>query len=240
MNQIVKKAGFGLGGLTLFGFAFVTFTALSGVPLHKAAVIGNFVPAPEEEEVEADSEESADPADLLTEPEVVENGSTVVRSFLFPAPYDAEGMATLQDELKGKIRDYGRRSQELRTRESELAQREADLEERYAELQKLRTALQEFELELSLKSEEVDRDDDARQRRERESWTRIAQFFEEGDVDEQIEKLLTYEPEDASRILTSLSLERARLLMDALPVDRYQDYVRAYRDRQVMEEQPAK
>ena len=233
MKNIAANAGFGLGAISLFALSFVTFTALSGTPLHEVAVIKNFVKPPEEASESATIDPQSDPVDRLSDKELVDGGSSVLRAFLFPAPYDAQGMGKLQDELKTRIRDYGQRLSQLREREAELAQREADIEDRYAELQKLRSALQDFELELTLRGEEVARDDNSRKMREKESWTRLAKLFEEGDVDEQSQRLLTFDPPDAARILNELSLERARSIMDALPVNRYQEFVQAYRDQQV-------
>ena len=236
MNSIPKLAGLATGGLSLFFFAFVTFTALSGTPMHEVALIGSLFEAPSP--IEPETEEVVDvlpppdPVDEKSQGEILEASTNVLGSFVLPAPFSARELEQLQNDLKSKIIDYENRLRKLRQAEKTLEERELLVEERYAELSTLRTALQEFESELALRSEEVERDEKARVAREKASWTTVARLFEKGDPEELIPKLLTYTPEEAAKIFAGLSVDRVRLLTEALPVDKYQEYVNAYRTMQ--------
>lgn len=238
MNSLPKLAGIAAGGMSLFFFAFVTFTALSGTPMHEVALIGGMFEAPAPPE-DVDKEEDLsgvlpppDPVDDKTQGEVLEASTNVLGTFVLPAPFSARELEQLQEDLKSKIIDYENRMRKLRQAEKTLEEREMLVEERYSELETLRTALQEFESELSLRSEEVARDEKARMAREKASWTTVARLFEKGDPEDLIAKLLTYSPEEAAKIFAGLSVDRVRLLTEALPVDRYQEYVNAYRTMQ--------
>ncbi len=235
MNSPIKMAGFAVGATALFFFAFVTFSAFSGAPMHKVAMIGRFFepPADPEENPElAKLKAPVDPADDKTKGELIEASASIAGSFVLPSPFSSNELQALQSELKAKKTDYEQRLQKIRERERTLQERESLVEERYSELEVLRTALQEFESELSLRSEEVTRDESARALREKASWTAVAGLFEKGDAEDLVTKLLTYSPDEAAKIFTSLSVERVRSLTEALPVDRYQDYVRAWRAMQ--------
>ena len=235
MNSPIKLAGLAAGAIGLFFFAFVTFTAFSGVPMHEVALIGGFFEAPEEpEEVDplAVLDLHPDPADEAPAAEIIEASVNVSGSFMLPSPFSSNELQNLQSELKLKKLDYENRLRKIRERERTLEERELLVEERYSELETLRTALQEFETELSLRSEEVARDETAREAREKSSWGTVAKLFEKGDAEELISKLLTYSPEEAAKIFSSLSVDRVRALTEALPVDRYQEYVGAFRSFQ--------
>ena len=233
MSSLPKAAGLAFGALSLFFLSFVTFTALSGAPMHEVAVIGSLFEPPPDEKSEkaevADFGPPADPVDNKTQGEILEASANVLGSFVLPSPFSSTELQELSSELKAKKIDYEHRLRKLHERESVLEERETLVEERYAELSTLRSALQEFEAELSLRSEEVSRDEKARIEREKVSWATVARLFEKGDAEDLIAKLLTYSPEEAAKIFSSLSVDRVRALTEALPVDRYQEYVNAFR-----------
>ena len=238
MNPKLKFAALSAGGVTLFALSFVTFSAFSGTPLHENALLGMFIEAPEETDEVAVVDEKADPVEKQNRDELIEGSLAVSASFVLPSPYTSSELESLTAELKAKKLDYETRLTKLRDREHAIEEREALVEERYSELATLRNALQEFELELQLRSAEVDRDEKAQEMREKQSWRTVARTFEEGDVEEQIKKLMTYSPDDAAKILSALNIERMRELTSALPVDRYQEYMDAYRRKATESDEP--
>lgn len=240
MNPKLKLAALSAGGVTLFALSFVTFSAFSGTPLHENALLGKFIEAPEEQEPAklTEGQSAPDPVEKQNREELIEGSLAVSASFVLPSPFTSTELESLTSELKAKKLDYETRLTKLRDRERALEEREALVEERYSELATLRNALQEFELELQLRSAEVDRDERAQEMREKQSWRTVARTFEEGDVEEQIKKLMTYSPDDAAKILSALNIERMRELTGALPVDRYQEYMDAYRRKATESDEP--
>jgi len=206
--------------------------------MHEVSVIGGFFEAPKEpKQVDplAVLDLHLDPADEAPASEIIQASANVSGTFVLPSPFSTSELQELQSELKLKKLDYENRLRKLRDREQTLTEREVLVEERYSELKVLRTALQEFEAELSLRSEEVSRDEGARKAREKASWNTVAGLFEKGDPEDLIGKLLTYSPEEAAKIFSGLSVNRVRTLMEALPVEKYQDYVTAFRTMQTEE-----
>lgn len=248
MKPIVTYALFGLGGLTLFGGAFVVSSALSGTPLYEVAFLKNFVRAPVEPEEtdgppdhESTSEELADthdepkpahdthaPAtkrDLLA----VEANIGVLGSFLLPSPMSATELGELQSQLRHMVEDVRGRLARIEERERKLTEWESSLEARFAEISQMRQLLERHELELSMREEEAKRDEDAKNARETQSWKELAKFFEEGEPGDLAKRLAQFEPKDAVRILLALDDERASALVNALPPEKYHAYLEAYR-----------
>jgi flagellar motility protein MotE (MotC chaperone) len=150
-------------------------------------------------------------------------------AFSLPAPFSADELTSLQTSLRSANDDARKRLQRVETRERELAEWEHALEQRKGELEELRRLLEKRELELSMREEEVQRDANAKDAREQQSWTELARFFAEGDPAELATKLALFEPKDAVRILRALDDERAGALVNALPPDKYHAYLEAYR-----------
>lgn len=263
MKPPVKYALMGVGALVLLAGSFVTFAALSGQPLHKVAILKNFVKAPPEPDEEksdehatkssdehADEDHGSKTADAHEKPSSGgEHGSSehtppsmtpserraleanvgVLGTFMLPSPFSAEQLNELQTALHTANADAKRRLERIATREQELAEWEHALELRNDELQKIRALLERKELELSYREDEVKRDESAKSAREQQSWAELARFFSEGDPEEMAKKLVLFEPKEAVRILRALDDERASLLVNALPPDKYHTYLQAYR-----------
>lgn len=249
MKPIVTYALFGLGGLTLFGGAFVVSSALSGTPLHEVAFLKNFVHAPPEEEEEhpASSDHESAPeedAEKHDEPKpshdehsaptkrdlhAVEANVGVLGSFLLPSPMSATELGELQSQLRHMVEEVRGRLARIEERERKLNEWESSLEARFAELSQLRQLLEKHELELSLREEEAKRDEEAKNARETQSWKELAKFFEEGEPGDLAKRLAQFEPKDAVRILLALDDERASALVNALPPEKYHAYLEAYR-----------
>jgi flagellar motility protein MotE (MotC chaperone) len=249
MKPAIKYAIMGGGGLLLLFGSFVTFAALSGQPLHKIAILKNFVKAPEEpadgskapegETANAQPEngtpgekpangEGAKPAGK-EELKAVEKTVGVLGAFSLPSPFSADELTDLQHELRTSTQGAKSIRAKLERRERELDDRERDLDQRQQELTELRQKLAEKESELRMLSDEGTRDSEARNARDAASWKELSKFFEEGEPDTLAKNLLKFDPKEAVKILRSLDDERASAIVNALPTDKYHDYLEAYR-----------
>lgn len=257
MKPAVKYALMGVGGVALLFGSFVTFAALSGTPLHKVALIKNFVHAPSEDAGHAPEpdktagaeaappagggehaaehaaggpgEHGAKPLAQQPNPRALEANVGVLGAFALPAPFSADELGDLQRELREAHHGAKERLSKIEERERALDDYERSLDQRYKELSELRQQLEKKELELSLREDEVKRDLDARNSREAASWRELAKFFEEGEPDTLAQKLVTYDPKEAVKILRALDDERAAALINAIPQDKYHEYLEAYR-----------
>lgn len=228
MNKLARIFGIGAGALLLFASAFILFTALSGVPLRDVAVLGSIIDGGAKHEDAPATVTPTEEVPYKSDGDIIEANVDVLDAFLIESPFDAQGLESLQRELKGKIRELEDRRRRQRDRERELDEREESLGVRYEELMKLRSTLEELEAELFARSEEIERDERAQKQRESEAWKRLARSFEDGDVDELASRLALYPPADAARLLHALDDDRAGELLNALPVDDYKDYAEAY------------
>lgn len=256
MKPAVKYALMGVGSLVLLAGSFVTFAALSGAPLHEVAILKNFVAAPEKPESpskepksahpdegdaehgstpttakhEPSPEHGSKPAPTRSEARALDANAGVLGAFMLPSPFSSNELSDLQKSLRGANEDAKQRLERIELRERELAEWEHALEQRNDELQELRKLLEKRELELTMREDEVKRDEKAKDSREQQSWAELSKFFSEGDPDELAKKLVLFEPKEAVRILRSLDDARASALVNALPADKYHAYLQAYRD----------
>jgi len=247
MKPAIKYAVMGGGALVLLFGSFVTFAALSGQPLHQVAVLKTFVQAPAEPAEHA----AAQPETKFASPhpesgaqghgrtsgeeslKAVERTVGVLGAFTLPSPFSADELSDLSRKLHTGNRNLESRQKRIEQRERDLDDRERDLEARQQELTELRQKLLEKEAELHMLSDEITRDSEARNARDAASWKEISKFFEEGEADELAKKLLSFEPKEAAKILRSLDDERAGALVNALPADKYKEYLDAFRDQAV-------
>jgi len=251
MKPAVKYALFAAGGLVLLGGSFVVFAALSGTPLHEVAILKNFVAAPKTDEhaaKPAPADEHAATADEHTDmarsdgessaktPHIrpgdaraIEANVGVLSAFMLPSPLSAGELSELQQSLRNTNNDAKKRLERITQRERELDEWEHSLDERTQEIQELRRVIERKELDITLREDEVKRDESAKNARETQSWGELAKFFAEGDPEDLAKKLVLFEPKEAVRILRALDDERASALVNALPPDKYHAYLEAYR-----------
>lgn len=254
MKPPVKYALFAVGGLVLLAGSFVIFAALSGTPLHEVAILKNFVSAPKDEDESksaAAKDEHATPPDeresghddshagedtLAKKPALsrgdvraVEANVGVLGAFMLPSPLSAGELSELQRSLRDTNTDAKKRLERIAQRERELDEWEHSLTERNTQLEELRRTIERKELDLTLREDEVKRDENAKNARESQSWAELAKFFSEGDPEELAKKLVLFEPKEAVRILRALDDVRASALVNALPADKYHAYLEAYR-----------
>ncbi len=250
MKPAVKYAVFAVGGLLLLGGSFVVFAALSGAPLHEVAILKHFVKAPAEgeetpkhaapeEHAPPESEHAHEMAHEGGEPKpprispgdlhAVEANVGVLSAFMLPSPLSAGELSELQRSLRETNDDAKKRLERIVQRERELDEWEHSLDERTKELQELRRVLERKELDITLREDEVKRDESAKNARETQSWGELAKFFSEGDPEDLAKKLVLFDPKEAVRILRALDDERAAALVNALPAEKYHAYLEAYR-----------
>jgi len=232
MTGTLKYLAYVVGGLVLFVGSFLSFAAVSGTPMHELSLVGRMFPAPEEPEVAA--VDAGGPLEQLDQDarstqEVVEDAAIPLQAFLLPAPFSSNELEGLQRELKASLRANQLRELELEKRERELDLLAQHFDERWSELEALRSSLVEAEMQLREREAELERDADVQAEREKASWTSLAGMFAEGKAKSLALKLMQYAPADAARILRALPAERARELLNEIPVGKHIEYADAYR-----------
>jgi flagellar motility protein MotE (MotC chaperone) len=248
MKPAVKYALMGGGSLVLLFGSFVTFAALSGQPMHKIAILKNFVKAPEspmdggskggDKPLPPDataknggSETQPDPSKIpaVKDKQALEASVGVLGAFSLPTGFSADELTDLKRELRNASKGAKERLAKIEQRERELDDRERDLDQRYVELSEIRKQLEAKELEIGASEAEIKRDASARDEREKAGWKTLAKFFEEGEPADMAKNLVSYGPGEAAKILHSLDDERATAIVNALPADKYHEYLEAFR-----------
>lgn len=214
------------GGLTLFVAAFVGFALSLGGHWSDWAP----KPAGHGAATEALDAQATAPAREPVRPIEARTASLgVLDLFQIESPYSADELRALADELRDKKRELDQRLDNLGERERRAAEREQRVAEQFAELTKLREGLDTWQSEVAARALELGSKERDSERRDGESWSRLAQLLEDGDAAELAEKLAQYTPEDAARVLHALKPARAKELLDALDAERWKAFAEAYR-----------
>lgn len=242
MNNMLKMLAYGIGGVMLLVGSFVTYSALTGTPMHEMKGVGKLFP----EDVEAEVTEVPGDEETLPEPEVeraadrrsprqvYETASTPLGAFALQDPFSAEELRSLERRLQTKLDALAMRSRELDDRERQVEEDRRHVEDLYRELVDLRTALLEQEAENDAASGEVARDAKVLDEKRMQTYREMAMLFQDTKADEAA-KLLTsvYGPTEAALILSHLEDDRVRKLIGAiheqLP-DEGVNYVKALQD----------
>lgn len=227
MINLVKPLAITLGGATLMGGSFVTFAALSGVPLSKVAGIGVFFPTPQGTEQLADPDspmmEEVVAADTRSPVQVIESARGPLHAFVLPSPFSASELEDLERRLQNRMRELDLRDADLDRRQAELEETAEHYEELFAELADLQTSLLSMEEERLAQEEELVRDQAALAEREAQAYRVLAPMYAGGGKVKDLAKMLSdvYEAEDAAKILMALTSERAgELLGEIYKLDR--------------------
>lgn len=257
MSSIVKIALLAVGGVTLFGGSFVGVSLVSGRKPHEIPLLKTFVHKPEAPhsehpevagtEHEPGTDPHAAPTGPETEPTTKEPGSehasvvrhatqedtptaaSVLGAFVMPAPFNGDELAQMQSKLALRLEEVDVDLAKAKDKLRELDERERALNGREKELQTLKNELDTRSKELTMREMELGRDADAAAAQEEKSWHDLARFFQEGEIEELVKKLVTFTPTDAAKILHQLDDERAVELVNALPQDQYKTFLDAYR-----------
>ncbi|MEO0662541.1 MAG: hypothetical protein AAFZ87_13475 [Planctomycetota bacterium] len=239
MNKILKMLAYGIGGLMLLIGSFVTYSALTGTPMHEMKAVGGMFP----EEVEADVAPLDGDGAPLPEPEVeresdrrsprqvYETASTPLGAFALSDPFSAEELRTLERRLQTKLDALALRSRELDERERQIEADRRHIDDLYADFISLKTSLIEQEAENDAASAEVARDARIVDEKRAATYREMAKLFEDTKAVDAA-RLLTsvYGPEEAALILTQLDDDRVRELIASIHEqlgDEGVNYVRA-------------
>ncbi|MDZ4774733.1 MAG: hypothetical protein SGI72_16535 [Planctomycetota bacterium] len=245
MNPILKGALLLGGGTTLFTGSFVGVALVSGRPAYEIPLLKNFAQKPvkppdehtavphvvtDAHEPEITHEEVRAKAPMSHHvDEVVPTKASVLSAFVMPAPFNSDELAQLQSKLALRLEEAEVKLATVKDKERALDERERALTGREKELQGLKNELDTRTKELAMREQELRRDGDANAAAEEKSWTELARFFQEGEVDDLVKKLTTFDPKDAAKILHQMDDERAIALVNALPQDQYKTFLDAYR-----------
>lgn len=224
MNQLLKLMAYGIAGVALLIGSFVTFSVLTGTPMHEMKAVGGMFP----ENVTAEEVPGEDP-NALPEPEqerdqdarsprqVYESSSTPLSAFALQDPFSADELRKLEKRLQTKLDDLEIRSRALDERERDLVEERQHVKDMYVELVDLRTALLEQNAETEAAGEEVNRDSKVLDQRQQQIYREMASLFEDTDAPDSARMLTDlYGPEEAAQILVQLDGERVRELVTAI------------------------
>ncbi len=221
MNHLLKILAYGLGGFVLLIGSFVTYSALTGTPMHEMKAVGKMFP----EQVTVEETESTMLPDVKEEirsdrrspKQLFENAATPLGSFMLEDPFSAEELRSLEETLQIKLDEVAMRARDLDGREKELEEDKQHLEDRYRELEKLRTALLEQGADTEAAGEEVDRNREVLEEEEMATFKKMASLFEDTEPADAASLLTSvYNPEDSAKILVQLEEERIRELIGAI------------------------
>ena len=237
MNKILQYLGLASLAVLLFGGAFLGFAKISGAPMHTLPVVGGFFGAPTEDDAVADAPDDAERSSpARTVEDQVQAGANVLGAFVLPSPYTAEQLKDLELQLKSKLREAQLELDRMSLRRIELDEREVALQDRWAELQELRNTLERFEEDLNQRAEEIERDESARNAKERAALQDLAKVFESGEAAELVDKLKAYGEEDAAKLLAMMDVERAAELLRAMDAETSVRFSKAYTAEKLRQE----
>ena len=209
MKKPFKFAALGLGALALFATTYFTIFAVMGVPLADTPVaeraFGKNAGAvsPTQPVVS----KPAPKPDLASES--AERSSDVMGAFVFPVGVQAETLRTLKSELFDQLEEVRGMRAELEQRERDLVDREQDLGGRFDELVSLRSHLDDYQLELEARAEELNHQQSTRDQQRSARLLEMSRYLVEGDAIHAAALLSGMEPSDAAQVLDALEPERA-------------------------------
>ncbi|MEM1449191.1 MAG: hypothetical protein AAF957_19160 [Planctomycetota bacterium] len=244
MNHILKIIAYGLGGLALVVGSFVTFSALTGTPMHEMKAVGSMFPEHVEAEVTDESTmlpdaEAEREADVRSPRQIYESAASPLGAFALQDPFSAEELRALERTLQTKLDEVARRARELDQREQQLEDDRRHIEDLYEQMVTLRTSVLEETADNEAATDELSRDRRVLEERESRTYAQMASLFEDTKATEAA-RLLTsiYAPEEAARILVQLDDDRVRELIGAIHTilpDEARQYVLALQDLRATE-----
>ncbi|MCK6445911.1 MAG: hypothetical protein L6Q99_05910 [Planctomycetes bacterium] len=149
-------------------------------------------------------------------------------SFKFDSPYTSDELRELVETLEKKNAELDRRMAELATKEELADDRLEAIEDRQKALDAMKTELEELQAELAARAEELQDETEKKTEVEQKSIKALGAMFEDGELDALASRLTTYGPKEAAKILVTLTPERAKELLDALPQAKWREFAEAY------------
>ncbi len=223
MNNLLKYVAYGIGGLSLLIGSFVTFSVLTGTPMHEMKAVGGIFPeSVTAEEVVSDNNQLPIPEeersqDVRSPRQVYDTASTPLGAFALQDPFSAEELRNLEERLQRKLDAVAMRARELDQRERELDEERQHVQDLYVEITELRTSLLNQSAENEAASDEVGRDVEVLAEQKAKVYKQMASIFEETEAAEAAAMLTdNYAPKEAAKVLVHLEPERVRELMGAI------------------------
>lgn len=240
MNKILKLLAYGIGGVALLIGSFITYSVLTGTPMHEMKAVGKLFP----EDVEA--EMAASGADAMPSPEeereqdrrsprqVYESAATPLGAFALQDPFSAEELRKLEVKLQAKVDALADRARALEERERELDEERAYLDDLFKRIMDLKTSLIEQRRETEAVGDELTRDEQVLEEKRSRTFAQMSALFSEMDGADAA-RLLTsvYGPQDGARILDQLDDDQAAELINAIHQTNADDgarYMKALQD----------
>ncbi len=223
MNNILQIIAYSLGGVALIVSSFVTFSVLTGTPMHKMKAVGAMFPDQMDAEVtEIDPSMLPDvefelEGDVRTTSQVYENATSSLGAFALQDPFSADELSALEQKLQHKLAEVVRRTRELDDREQRLEEDRQHNEDLYKQLVDLRSTLLDEGAENDLAKDELSNGNRVLQERKLETYAQMATLFEGTKAPEAAGMLTkTYGPKEAAYVLLQLDDDRVRELMTAI------------------------
>jgi len=231
MNRVIEIVAMVLGGLSIFAVCFLGFSSLSGVPLSEIPGIGGLFPEPQEQPPAYEPAGPSRPRESKSDLQLIQSGLGTLSAWSLPAPYTAEELRSLVDELKAKLLVLDHREGELEEREENLELELETLRERFTALEQLRAELEQYESELDLREDELEAKEVVRDERNRAKWQSMAPVLSSLDPNEAARKIIRYAPEDAAEILHAMADAAASSILTSIPDESFRDYLDAYSEK---------
>ena len=216
MKKPIKYLAFGASALALFATTYFAIFAVMGVPIKKAPLAekilgvepGTGAPA---KPIVSTPAPIAEPVKVSTE-----RASDVLGAFVLPAGVQAETLRTLKSELYQQLEQVRTVRETLEGKEQSLTDREEDLSERFDELLALRTKLDEYNLELEARAEELDHEESVKDQKRSARLTEMSTYLVDGEASHAAALLSGMSPADAAHVLDALEAERAGEILRAM------------------------
>jgi flagellar motility protein MotE (MotC chaperone) len=209
MKKPIKYLAFGTSALALFATTYFTIFAVMGVPIKKAPLAERLLgvepgtgapikpivsaPAPTPEPVKVSTERASD----------------VLGAFVLPAGVQADTLRNLKTELYQQLEQVREMRDSLGSKEQSLSDREEDLSGRFDELLALRSRLDEYNLELEARAEELNHEESVRDKKRAARLTDMSTYLIDGEASHAAALLSGMAPSDAAHVLDALEPERA-------------------------------
>ena len=232
INKILEYAAYAVGGVSLFMASLLVFALAAGVPAHDVAIIGGLFPKPPPPAQVSEKSPDGAPARPKIQAKSLEDviASTLSRlpNQSQASPFESSELEALVGDLKRLKLQYERDLASVKAREEEVAERDAALQEQAGLIQDLMARLDQRDGELTLREQEVRRDEQVAEENEKARWKKISMAFINGDPEDLAQRLLAYGPDDGARILTNLDEDARQTLLDALDATNFKAFLDAY------------
>jgi len=216
MKKPIKYLAFGASALALFGTTYFTIFAVMGVPIKKAPLA--------ERLLGVESETGAPVKPIISAPAPtpepakasIERASDVMGAFVLPTGVQAETLQKLKAELYQQLEQVRKMRESLDGKEQSLSDREEELSGRFDELLALRSRLDEYNLELVARTEELSHEESVRDQKRSARLTDMSVYLVDGEANPAAALLSGMDPADAAHVLDALEPERAGEILRAM------------------------